>query len=407
MIADMARRPQGTGSLYTRPDSGGRDHWYGQWRANGRQVKRRIGLKRPDGTRLGMTRVQAEERLRELISETKVEPRIGEHLTVKEVSERYRAMAERKGRKRSTLQDLESHERVHLAPFFGAKAMAAVRPEDVQDLVWMLEDRGLSPKTIRNLVGTLSALFNFAKLPRNRWAASNPCEGVEIVVAEADHDVRFLTLEELDALIEHARPKDYRQSVDFQALDRALYLVAAMTGLRQGELLALRWMDVDWLAGRIRVRQNFTRGEFGTPKSRRSVRSVPMADEVAAVLEEHSKRSKWTDDDALVFAHPLTGVPLPGKNVTRRMQAALKAAGMTERGYVFHDLRHTFGTRMAAAGAPLTSIKAWMGHRSIETTLIYADYQPSGRDAEYVVAAFRRGTTSGSNLNESRSPEPA
>ena len=54
-----------------------------------------------------------------------------------------------------------------------------------------------------------------------------------------------------------------------------------MTGLRKGELLALRWKDVDWGAGRIRIRQNYVRGEFGTPKSKRSTRSVPLADEVA------------------------------------------------------------------------------------------------------------------------------
>lgn len=407
MIDVMARRPQGTGSLYTREDAGGREHWYGQWRANGRQVKRRIGLKRPEGTRQGMTRVQAEERLRELISETRVERRVGEALTIAEVADRYRATAERKGRKRSTLQDLETQARVHIAPFFGEKPVGKITPEDVQDFVWMLEAKSLAPKTIRNIVGTLSAFFNFAKLPRNRWAAVNPCEGVEILAPEADHDVRFLTLEELDALIAHARPKDPRQSVDLQALDRVLYLVAAMTGLRQGELLALRWMDVDWLAGRVRVRQNYVRGEYGTPKSRRSVRSVPMADEVARGLEDWSKVSAFAGDNDLVFGNPVSGEPLSASKVTKRMQAALEAAGLDDRRYVFHDLRHSFGTRMASAGAPLTSIKAWMGHRSIETTLIYADYQPSGRDAELVAAAFARGTTSGNYLSESGGVEHA
>jgi integrase len=401
MIVDMARRPQGTGSLQVRTDTGGREHWYGHWRANGQQVRRRIGLKRPEGTRDGLTRVQAEARLRDLISETTVARRVGEALTIAEVAKRYRTMAERKGRKRSTLQDLESHARVHLDPFFCEKALDKITPEDVQDFVGQLEAKELAPKTIRNIVGTLSALFNFAKLPKNRWAVSNPCEGVEILTPEVDHDVRFLTLDELDGLVAHARPMDPRQSVDFQALDRVLYVVAAMTGMRRGELLALRWLDVDWLAGRVRVRQNYVRGEFGTPKSRRSVRSVPMADEVARALEGWSKLSAWTGDEDLVFANPVSGEPLGAANVTRRMQAALEAAGIADRRYVFHDLRHTFGTRMAAAGAPLTSIKAWMGHRSIETTLIYADYQPSGRDADLVAAAFARGSTSGSHPSES------
>ncbi|MGI8903264.1 MAG: tyrosine-type recombinase/integrase [Solirubrobacteraceae bacterium] len=60
-------------------------------------------------------------------------------------------------------------------------------------------------------------------------------------------------------------------------VERVMYLTAAMTGMRQGELFALRWRDVDWTARRIRVRRNYVRGEFGTPKSKRSSRSVPLA----------------------------------------------------------------------------------------------------------------------------------
>lgn len=64
-----------------------------------------------------------------------------------------------------------------------------------------------------------------------------------------------------------------------------MYLTAAMTGMRQGELFALRWRDVDWSAPRIRVRRNYVRGEFGTPNSKRSARSVALASRVATELE--------------------------------------------------------------------------------------------------------------------------
>jgi integrase len=388
-----SRRSYGTGSLYVRTDSAGRETWYGHWRATGRQVKRRIGPKRADGERAGLTRTQAEAELRRLIAETQVKRRVGERLSVDEVSRRYRLHAERRGRKRSTVQNIESETRVHLAPFFGDRALDAITPDDVIDLVLVLEDKDLAPKTIRNVIATLSALFNFAKAPQRRWATTNPCEGVDLPAVPENGEIRFLTLDEVDALVANARPGE------FHALDRAIFLSAAMTGLRKGELLALRWRDVDWTAGRIRVRQNYVRGQFGTPKSKRSTRSVPMADDVAGELDRLYKQSAWQGDGDLVFVHPHTGGPLPKANVTRRMRAALKAAKL-DHSHRFHDLRHTFGTRMAAAGVPMRTLQEWMGHRDLATTQLYADYAPSTHEAEMVAAAFARGSNRGSNLSQ-------
>jgi integrase len=96
-----------------------------------------------------------------------------------------------------------------------------------------------------------------------------------------DADIHFLEVDELEAVV---RCADHEV---FGDTDRVLYLAAAMTGLRQGELLALRWRDVDWPAGRIRVRRNYVRGHWGTPKSRRSSRSVPMVDRLAGELDRH------------------------------------------------------------------------------------------------------------------------
>jgi integrase len=390
-----SRRSYGTGSLYVRTDNAGRETWYGHWRANGRQIKRRIGPKRVDAGRGGLTRTQAEAELRRLIGETQVRPRARERLSVDEVARRYRLDAERRGRKRSTVQNIESETRVHLVPFFGDRALDAITAEDVVDLVIVLEDKDLAPKTIRNVVATLSALFNFALAPRRGWATTNPCVGVDLPAVPETDEIRFLTLDELDRLIERARRGE------FHALDRAIFLTAAMTGLRKGELLALRWKDVDWGAARIRVRQNYVRGEFGTPKSKRSTRSVPMADEVAGELDRLFKQSTWQGDGDLVFAHPRTGDPLPKANVTRRMRAALKAAKL-DTAHRFHDLRHTFGTQMAAARVPMRTLQEWMGHRDLATTQIYADYAPSTHEAEMIAAAFARGSNRGSNLSESQ-----
>ena len=150
-------------------------------------------------------------------------------------------------------------------------------------------------------MSTLSALFTFAKAPRRRWATTNPCEGVELPAVPEATEIRFLTLVEVDALVASARPGM------FQPIDAAMFLTAAMTGLRKGELVALRWRDVDWMAARIRVRQNYVRGEFGTPKSKRSTRSVPIADEVAGALERLFKQSRWQADDDLGAAEDAVG----------------------------------------------------------------------------------------------------
>ena len=137
----------------------------------------------------------------------------------------------------------------------------------------------------------------------------------------------------------------------------------------------------------MRVRRSFSRGEFGTPKSRRSSRAVPLADRVAAELERHFQRSAFQADTDLVFAHPQTGSPYDASRLRKRLKCAVAAAGI--RDLRFHDLRHTFGTRMAASGAPLRALMEWMGHRDLATTLVYADYAPDpAQGASFVGVAF-------------------
>jgi integrase len=216
---------------------------------------------------------------------------------------------------------------------------------------------------------------------RRRWATANPVADVDLPELEGDEDIRFLEPVEVQALAAAAVVGPYAP------IDRAFYLTAAMTGLRHGELIALRWRDVDWTAMRVRVRQNYVLGEYGTPKSRRSTRSVPMAPEVGGELERLYQRSRWQGDDDLVFADPHTGGPLSKAANNRRFRRALRGARLDE-SHRIHNLRHTFGTRMAAVGTPMRTLQEWMGHRDIATTQRYADYSPSSREAELVAAAF-------------------
>jgi integrase len=162
--------------------------------------------------------------------------------------------------------------------------------------------------------------------------------------------------------------------------------MAAMTGMRKGELLALRWRDIDWTAEKVRVRQSYVRGQFGTPKSKRSSRGVPLALRLATELEQLHQHTVWTGENDLVFAHPYTGKPLDGSKLLERFKKACERAAV--RPVRFHDLRHTFGTRLAAAGVPLKTLQEWFGHRDSKTTDIYADYQPGRQEARWVDRAF-------------------
>jgi integrase len=112
-----------------------------------------------------------------------------------------------------------------------------------------------------------------------------------------------------------------------------------------------------------------------------------MADEVGGEVDRLNRASSWISDDDLVFAHPHGGGLLYKPGVLRRMRKALKEALLDET-HRFHDLRHTFGTQMAAAGVPMRTVQEWMGHKDIATTQRYADYAPSAHEAEMVAAAF-------------------
>jgi integrase len=427
------------------------NRWYGQWYVRGRLVKRSLGPMRQPGSREGLTRTQAEARLRELMLQTdSAPPPLIERITVAEVGDRRIKQLARSGRKPdTTLANYESEIRIHFTPFFGEKAVDEITADDVEDFIdacFDAEDRldrglaALSVKTVRNLYVHLNGIFEFAV--SKGWTYANPCRTVDKPASseDGDTDIHFLDQAELDALLEAATTPVCRHTPatlaraaqartlrdiermewqqvgervgcspataiylyratpeavledDIVRVDRALYLTAAMTGLRQGELLGLRWRDVDWAAQKIRVVRPYVRGKFRTPKSRTSSRAVPMADRVGQQLELLFQASAYQAEDDLVFGHPHTGHPLERSQVSKRFKRTLKRAGVRE--VRFHDLRHTFGTRCAAAGVPLRTLQAWMGHADIKTTMVYTHYAPGANEAELVNGVFEpAGTT--------------
>jgi hypothetical protein len=196
----MARRSYGTGSLAARRDKRGRETWYARVRVGGRQLKKAIGPKREPGGRGGLTRRQAEARLRRLIEELERTPVVAERLTVEEIGTRYIQHLTALGRRRSTLQDYKSYLQVNLVPFFGELPLENIGRGDVEDFIAEKLGDGNAPKSVRNYLGLLHSLFAYAE--KQEWTRGNPCKLVEQPGDdERDPDIRFLDDGELEALL--------------------------------------------------------------------------------------------------------------------------------------------------------------------------------------------------------------
>jgi integrase len=207
-----------------------------------------------------------------------------------------------------------------------------------------------------------------ARAVNRGWIDVNPCARAEKITVKASGDFNFLSSSEVMAT---ARAAD--------DLMGAVIIVAAFTGLRLGELRALRWMDVDFAGATIHARRNRP-GSYSekAPKSGK-VRSLPLVDEAARALDALSRREHYTDATARCFT--VTGGMLDEGDVRDAFYAALEGAGLgrlrtKSDPIVFHDLRHTFGTMMARLGVDVVSIQAWMGHADIATTQRYMHYSP-------------------------------
>jgi integrase len=255
----------------------------------------------------------------------------------------------------------------------------------------LLEEDDLSRRTIQKYLIALHGILKRAK--RRKWITANPAEDVERVQVKRSGDFNVLTPIEVAAVSRAAAAE----------LVRAVITVAAFTGLRLGELRALRWSHIDFTASTIRIRLNQpAHGEEKTPKGGR-VRSVPLIDQAAVVFDELSRRERFTKPDDRVFASP-TGEAFDDAEIRDGFYAALDAAGLSHMRYVeppskanpkgvrkadpmvFHDLRHTFGT-LGAAIWPLHDLQGYMGHADIQTTMIYVHHVPKTAAAEQMSRA--------------------
>jgi integrase len=268
--------------------------------------------------------------------------------TVTHACEEYlRYIEQERQRKPSTLRDYDSIFRNHVLPHLGSIRLEDLTPESVE--LWAAHEidpnrqmaNRTREKTITVFHGVMERARKLYRLP------SNPVADVEKPRTAAKTEIQVFSPEEVMALV---RAADCEQ-------DAAIFLTAAFTGLRQGELVALHWRDVDFPGSAIRVRASYTNGHLTSPKSGK-VRSVPMAPRVAETLARLNQREFWTGDHDLVFVG-ITGSYLDGSALSKRYRAALQRAEL--RPLRFHDLRHTFGTRVIGV-ADIRRVQVWMGH---------------------------------------------
>ena len=187
-------------------------------------------------------------------------------------------------------------------------------------------------------------------------------------------EAAYFENQELPRLFAHLPSEPYR----------TLFLVALKTGMRQGELLGLRWGDVDLEEAVIRVRASYTGGVVGTPKNRER-RDVDLISDVVALLSDWRERHSHSID-GLVFAGT-NGQPFLSPTVVLRRHlypamaaAEIPRAGPTLEKRTFHSFRHTFAKRALENGAQITWLSRHLGHSSLKvTTDIYGHWERAER----------------------------
>jgi integrase len=368
--------------------------WWAKYRLpDGTQVKRKIGpawVGRGRPAEGHFTKRLAEDWLHDRLGELRREPAQPQvagppmtTVTFAEAAAEYLRFSEQdRGCKPSTIRNYRNAITVHLLPVFGDMALEDITVQEIErwraGMASVRVQRELSNKTKNNLLVLMHAIFRRAvklyALP------ANPVAQVDRFRVRSSGDIQVFSPEEVWALVRAAGSE----------ADAAIFLTAAFTGLRRGELLGLRWRDVDFAGSTIRVRASYAAGKLTTPKSGK-VRAVPMAPDVASALAKLGDRERFVGDDDFVFAGEV-GPPLDGDALSSRYRDALQRAGL--RPLRFHDLRHTFGTRMIAK-ADIRRVQEWMGHADIQTTMKYLHYAPRGEDAELVAQAFGSPTAEG------------
>ena len=253
--------------------------------------------------------------------------------------------------KHSTKKYYQYMLRFHLYPTFADVQLRLITRDAVQSFLAAKLRSGLSWRTVkglRTLFGTLMAAAEADEI-----IPSNPVRKTRFPRRGPAKDRAVIAPDKIQELLA-ALPEP----------SRSLAHLLVFTGLRIGELLALRWRDVDLERCGLRVTQSVYDGHFDEPKSQRSKRSIPLGAKSIEILA--ARKSAGVNPDALVFSTD-TGTPLDRHNlVNRQLKPTCKKLGLT--GVSWHWLRHANATLLDAVGTPLGTVQALLGHSSSAIT---------------------------------------
>jgi integrase len=301
-------------------------------------------------------------------------------LTVGEYLARWLSHSVRDTVRRKTYERYESIVRVHLNPALGRIRLKALTPDHVRGLYREKLDSGLAPRSVLHIHRTLSKALKQATddglIPRNAAASVK-------LPKPREEEIQPLSREQIGMFLATVRGDRME----------ALYVLAVTAGLRQGELLALKWEDVDLEDANpmLQVRRSLseTRGRraFEAPKSGRG-RHLRLSRRAVSALRAHRKRQLeermekaglW-EDHGLIFPSEV-GTPMSGRNLYRAFKIRVKRASLPQT-LRFHDLRHTCATLLLRQGINPKFVQELLGHADISLTLnTYSHVLPDMGDA--------------------------
>jgi integrase len=271
----------------------------------------------------------------------------------------------------------------HIIPVLGRRKLMELSSSDVRRLYRLKRDEGLSDRTLQYIHTTLRRALKDAVNDPSTNLHRNPTDGVKPhkTLEGAAKESKALDPIQVAALLSEASG----------SRSEALYTVAIHTGLRRGEILGLRWEDVDLEAGTLSVKRSLdVDGTLKVPKNPASRRTLKLTPRALSALRAHRARQNeerlkagdvWHDNN-LVFPNTV-GKPMNAGNFYRReFQLLLLRAGLAGEGFTFHSLRHTFATTLAAKGVNPATAQKMLGHSDIRMTLaIYTHATDEMQDA--------------------------